>query len=190
VRGRKSDKNDATWLWLADLLALEMDYWNFFAERLGDRNGAGKPAYNNYASFSRATDNAVALETAIAPLQEPALDQQLDTDTPMFGRKDWRGVTFESTVPSRFSIDQTVVIRGHVTASDRSDFNQIGLGFWKVNAETPVNFFGTINRAGDFAVSVRFTDSKRGAYQLSVYLYWPSAGRQYPRSSVSTITVE
>ena len=167
-----------------------MDYWNFFAQRLADRNGAGRPTYGNFVSFWRATAKAVTLQTAVTPLNNPSLDEQLDTDTPMFGPSDWRGVTFATPIPSRLTINQTVLVSGHITAPDRADFSQIGLGFWLVNTTTPVNFSSTISRSGDFSVPIRFTDSQRGAYQLSVYLFWPGSGSQYPRSSLSTITVE
>jgi len=197
VHGPRIGPAPATWrratvLVSRDRLAsqAEMDYWNFFAQRLADRRGAGRPTYNNYVSFPRATGRAIALQTAIAPLAQPALDQQLDTDTPMFGASDWRGVTFGAPVPSRFAANQTVTITGHVTAPDRSDFSSIDLAFFTVNSTTSVDFRGTVSRSGDFSVPVRFTDAQRGAYQLSLYLFWPGSGSQYPRSSLSTVTVE
>ena len=168
----------------------EMDYWNFFAQRLADRRGAGRPTFNNYVSFPRATGGAIALQTAIVPLSQPQLDQQLDTDTPVFGASDWRGVTLGAPVPSRFAANQTVTITGHVTAPDRSDFSSIDLAFFNVSSTTSVDFRGTVSRPGDFSVPVRFTDAQRGSYQLSLYLFWPGSGSQYPRSSLSTFTVE
>ena len=167
----------------------EMDYWNFFAQRLGDRNGAGRSTYNSFVSFPRATGKAIALQTAIVPKTQAALDQQLDTDTPAFGRSDWRGVTFGAPVPSRFVTNQPVTVTGHVTAPDRSDFNEVALVFFTVNS-TSVDFRGTVSRSGDFTVPIRFTDAQRGAYQLGVYLFWPGSGSQHPRSTVSTIAVE
>jgi len=197
VHGPRIGPAPATWrratvLVSRDRLASqqEMDYWNFFAERLADRSGAGRPTYNSFVPFSRATARAVTLQTSVAPLAQPALDQQLDTDAPTFAPADWRGVRFGAAVPGRFTTNQTVTLAGHVTASDRSDFSSIALGFWTVNAATPVNFSGTISRSGDFTVPVRFTDTQRGTYQLSVYLFWPGSGSQFPRSSLSTITVE
>jgi hypothetical protein len=168
----------------------EMDYWNFFAERLADRSGSGRPTYANFVPYSRATNNGVTLQTAVTPLNQPALDQRLDTDTPMFGPSDWRGVTFSTQLPSRMTANQTINVSGHVTASDRTDFSQVILGFWKVNAADSVDFNTTVSRSGDFSVPIRFSDSQRGAYYLSIYLFWPGSGSQYPRASVSTVTVE
>ena len=197
VHGPRTGPTPSTWRRATVLISqnrlasqAEMDYWNFFAQRLADRNGASRPTYGNFVSFWRATAKAVTLQTAVTPLNNPSLDEQLDTDTPMFGPSDWRGVTFATPIPSRLTINQTVLVSGHITAPDRADFSQIGLGFWLVNATTPVNFSSTISRSGDFSVPIRFTDSQRGAYQLSVYLFWPGSGSQYPRSSLSTITVE
>src|SRR5262249_42586011 len=47
----------ATLLVSKDRLATadEMSYWNFFAQRLGDRNHASRASFDNYASFRRAT---------------------------------------------------------------------------------------------------------------------------------------
>ena len=168
----------------------EMDYWNFFAQRLADRNQASRSTYDHFVSFSRATNQAVTLKTAIMPTNQRPLDETLDTDTPTFGATDWRGVQFTSSVPSRFTVGQTVTLAGHVTATDRNDFDQILLGFWTVNGTASINFYGSISRSGDFSVPVRFTDTQRDAYSMAIYLFWPNASAQYPRSSASTVTVE
>ena len=168
----------------------QMDFWNFFAQRLGDRTGTSRPTYHNFGSFARATGDAMTLQTAIVPRNLPPLEQRLDTETPSFGPEDWRGVTFNGPVAGRFAANQTVTLSGHVTATDRTDFNQISLAFWRVNDTTPVEFPASISRSGDFSVPVRFTDTQRGAYELAVYLFWPGASGQHPRGSVSTITVE
>lgn len=168
----------------------EMDYWNFFAQRLGDRNHASRPNYDNFVSFRRATNGAVELSTAIAPTGRAPLAQTMDIDTPSFGATDWRGVTFDSPVPSRIAVGQTVTLTGRVTASDRSDFNGIQLGFWAPNASSPINFPSAVSSSGGFTLSIRFTDAQKGPYFVGDYLYWPNSGGQYPRSGITTITVE
>lgn len=47
--------------------AAEMDYWNFYAQRLGDRGQANLPAYDGYVPFRTATRNVLPLSTAIQP---------------------------------------------------------------------------------------------------------------------------
>ena len=81
----------------------EMDYWNFFAQRLADRSNAGAPTYEGYVPFHIATGDAVRLETAIEPTRGPALAETLDTDAPAFAPRDWRGVEFTESVATRFS---------------------------------------------------------------------------------------
>jgi hypothetical protein len=167
----------------------EMDYWNFFAQRLGDRNHQSRAAYDNYVSFWRATLNAVDLRTAAVPNGGSALAQTLDTDTPAFSSTDWRGISFDSPLPSHIAAGQTVTLTGRVIATDRSDFNNLTLSFG-ASGTTPVRFGASVSSSGSFAIPVRFTDAQKGAYFLSAYLFWPNAGSQYPRAEVGTITVE
>lgn len=168
----------------------EMDYWNFFAQRLGDRNHASRPAFDNYVSFWRATLNAVDLRTTATPNGGSPLAQTLDTDTPNFGTSDWRGVTFDTPIPSRIAVGQTVTLTGRVVATDRRDFNALTLGFWSINASAAINFSSAVSSSGGYSVTIRFTDAQKGQYYLSDYLFWPGSGSQYPRASLSTITVE
>jgi len=168
----------------------EMDYWNFFAQRLGDRNRTARPTRLGFGSFRQATDNAMTLSTAIRPIGTSALPEELDVDTPVFGPTDWRGVTFSQPVPSRFSVDQVTTLSGRVTALDPVDFNSIGITFSKVDGSEPVRFYGDVRRSGDFTVSIRFAVSQRGQYAAGVALFWPGSGSQFSRTYLSTVTVE
>ncbi|HEY7286407.1 MAG TPA: hypothetical protein VH497_13240 [Vicinamibacterales bacterium] len=168
----------------------EMDYWNFFAQRLSDHSHESRATVDNFASFNRATQNGVTLSTHIVPLDRDAVEQLINIDTPSFGGTSVRGITFSSPIPTRFAVGEQVTLAGHVTAADRSDFDQLMLGFWQVGASTPTRFTSTVSRAGDFAVTIRFSDSDRGRYTLAAYLFWPNSGSQYPRGSLSTISVE
>jgi hypothetical protein len=168
----------------------EMDYWNFFAQRLGDRNHQSRPAYDNFVSFWRATLNAVDLRTAALPNGASALAQTLDTDTPTFSPTDWRGVSFDSPVPSHVAVGQTVTLTGRVIATDRSDFSSLNLTFYAPSSTTSIRFGGAVSSSGGFSIAIRFTDAQKGSYYLSDYLFWPNSGSQYPRGSVGTITVE
>jgi hypothetical protein len=168
----------------------EMDYWNFFGQRLADRSQSNPPTYDGYASFRLATQNTVTLTTAIRPLNQPDLPEVLDTATHSLGALDWRGVSFSGPVRTRFSVGETVTLKGRVTATDAVDFQTVGVGFYQADTPGTVIFYGEVKRSGDFSVEVRFNDSQRGRYAMGVFLYWPNSGSQYPRSSMSTITVE
>lgn len=168
----------------------EMDYWNFFAARLADRNRRGTADADGYVPFRVATHDAVTLSTAIVPRRGAALPPVLDTDTPAFAGSDWRGVSFTSPVPSRFTANEDVVLTGRVVARDTVDFDRIVVSFWGDGIAEAITFAGDITRGGDFTVPVHFTDGQRGRYVMSVYLFWPDSGPQRPRASVTSIGVE
>ncbi|MSO83073.1 MAG: hypothetical protein EXQ53_07230 [Acidobacteria bacterium] len=74
----------------------------------------------------------------------------VEVTTPRFGKKDWRGIEFDDTVPSRFVSGQRVTLAGRVTATDRSDFNTSLLRFWKYggNSANAVLVQGELTRSG------------------------------------------
>jgi hypothetical protein len=168
----------------------EMDFWSFFAQRLADRSQANPPTFGSYGSFRLATQNTVTLTTAIQPRNQTPLPELLDTANTALGALDWRDVSFAGPVRTRLSVGETVTLTGRVTATDAVDFNQIGVGFYKADGSPTAMFYGEVKRSRDFSVDVRFNDSQRGQYGMAVYLFWQGSGTQYPRSSVSTITVE
>jgi hypothetical protein len=167
-----------------------MDFWNFFGARLADRSESNPSTFNGYASFLVSTNKTVTLTTAIHPLNEPELSEVLDTGGNSLGSQDWRGVSFSESVRTRFSPDQSVTLTGRVTATDPVDFNQVVVVFRRVDDSEPVRFAGEVRRSGDFAVTVRFTDSQRGQYSMGVVLFWPNSAAQFPRSTLSTVVVQ
>ena len=184
----------ATVLVSRDALAsqAEMNYWNFYAQRLADPNRTGVPSYEGYVSFDRATGNTVVLQTAVAPTAGGPPGAAVEVTTPRFGRTDWRGVEFSDTVPSRFVAGQPVTLAGRVTATDRSDFDIILLRFLKYGgtAANAVSVQGAVTRSGTFSLGVEFTPAQRGLYWLEVFLFWPESRVQAPRSVLRPILVE
>jgi hypothetical protein len=170
----------------------EMDYWNFFAQRLEDRGRTGVLSFDGYSSFEASTGNLIDLKSDVTPKMAGKIEQLLDVDDPRFGRRDWRGIEFDDTVPSRYRAGERVRLTGRLTATDRSDFEQIMVGFLKVggSAEDRVVFAEPVSRSGLFAVDVQFAEANRGLYAMAVYLFWPDAGVQSPRSILSPVRVE
>jgi hypothetical protein len=169
--------------------ASEMDYWNFYAQRLGGRLEANPPTFDGYGSFRLATQNRVSLSTAIRPLKTETVPETLDTAAPVFGPADWRDLFFTTTVPTRFRVGETTVLRGSLTAQDAVDFTSIAVIMYRADG-TELRFDGTVSRSRDFAVALRFRDTDRGQYAMSIHLFWPGSGSQYPRTTLSTFTVE
>jgi hypothetical protein len=170
----------------------EMNYWNFYAQRLADPNRTGVPSYEGYVSFDRATRNTVDLRSDISPKAGGPTGTAVEVTTPRFGRRDWRGVEFDDTVPSRFVAGQRVTLAGRITATDRTDFNNVLVRFWRYGgtADHAVLLWGTVTRSGTFTVDVAFTQAQRGLYAMEVFLFWPNSGTQYPRGIVTPVLVE
>ena len=61
--------------------------------------------------------------------------------------------------------------------------------FWKDGA-APVAFDAPVQRSGDFTIPVRFAAEAHGIYNVGVYLFWPDAGPQRPRTTLNAVTVE
>lgn len=184
----------ATVLVSRDALAsdAEMSYWNFFAQRLADPNRTGVPSYEGYVSFDRTTQNSIDLRTDVTPKTGGAPGVPVDVTTPRFGRRDWRGVEFDDNVPSRFAAGQRVTLAGRITAGDRTDFSDILIRFSKYgdSPDNAVRAWGTVTRSGTFTVDIDFTQGQKGLYAVSLYLFWPDSGSQFPRGVLTPILVE
>jgi hypothetical protein len=169
----------------------EMDYWNFFAQRREDTRRVGVLSFDGFPSFDVATRNTVDLDTDIFPKSGPKVTKALNTDFPSFGRTDVPGISFDKVVPGRYAAGSTVRVSGKVTATDRSDFHQILIRFFKAGEgdEGNVHFYAPISRSKTFAVDVRFTSAQKGAYGMDVFLFWPSAGSQFARSVLTPVHV-
>lgn len=128
--------------------------------------------------------------TAIEPLGRPSLPETLETDSPAFGSRDWRGVEFTQPIPSRVGPGDVLRLAGHVTATDRNDFSQVGLVFYRDDSPAPVQFFGPVSRSGDYTIDIRFTETQRGRYSAGIYLFWPNSPPQYARTTLSTFVVQ
>lgn len=170
----------------------EMDYWTFFAQRLEDPNRSGVISYDGYGSFDLATYRGIDLKQDIRPKNAGKIAQALPVDTPEFGRDDWRDISFDAPVASRYSVGQRVGWSGRVTATDRSDFSQVLLRFWKYGGTTDdaVRVQGAVSSAGTFVIEHQFEDHHRGRYEMEVFLFWPNSGGQFPRAGATTIVIE
>ena len=84
-----------------------------------------------------------------------------------------------------------MTLSGTVTATDRNDFNQILISFQKDDgtAATDKDIFETIT-GNKFTVKVKFTAAEKDVYRMAVYLFWPGAPAQFPRSNVGPILVD
>lgn len=169
----------------------EMDYWNFFAQRLEDPNRTGVLSYDQYPSFDALTGNRVDLQTDIAPRLVEPITQPMTVDYPAFGQRDWPGIIFESPVPSRYTTGSRTRLSGRVTDTSRS-FDTVLVRFWRHNgtSDQALRYWASVNPDGSFAIDVAPGQLQTGSYSLGVFLFWPDSGSQDPRAMLSPAIVE
>jgi hypothetical protein len=168
----------------------EMDYWTFFAQRLGDPNRTGSIGYFGTGSFDRATGNRMDLRTEIEPLSGEPINQPLAVDDQPFGTRDLHGVVLDAPLPSRYRVGERVSWSGVVNA-ERHDINLVRLRFWKAGGDTndAIRVEGRPNDRGSFILQTQFEERHRGTYLMEVFLYWPDSGAQFSRGSLSPVTI-
>jgi hypothetical protein len=167
----------------------EMDYWNFFAQRLANVSHQAVASVDGYVPFRTATHDVVSLSTSIKPSRTAALPQLLDTAAPSFGVSDFRDISLESPMPSRITASGELDLVGRVAATAPAGASQIELVFWRDGAP-PISFDAPVERSGGFTIPVRFDAAARGVYNVGVYLLWPDASPQRPRTMLNAVTVE
>ena len=145
----------------------EMDYWNFFAQRLEDPNRTGVVSYDQYPSFDALTGNRVDLQTDITPRVGEPITQPLAVDYPVFGQRDWPGIVFETPIPSRYTSGRRTRLSGRVTDTSRS-FNTVLVRLWKHNgsSDDALRYWASINPDGSFALDVAPGSFQTGSYSL------------------------
>jgi len=164
----------------------EMDVWNFFAQRLAGGSRPDMPTVAGYVPFRAATNGAVTLSTAIGPRASERLPEVIDVAAAPFGARDFRGVAFSTPVPRRYRAGTSTTLKGRVLRGPIG-VERVEIVLWRDGVE-PIAFAGAVNRAGDFDVTLQFSDDQRGPYTASVFLQ--SAGARSPIGSLSTLNVE
>jgi hypothetical protein len=173
------------------LTAEEMAYWNFFSARLEDPTGSGVVNYDGQPSFEATTGRRIDLRTDVRPRLAPRLGQPHDVDPPAFGPTDCGAFEFSKAPPARLRAGERVRIEGRVTARDRSDFDQVLVRFWPNtnDSATAVRESAAVSRSGTFAVDLEVRAGREGQYEVELFLFWPDAGPQYPRCTLSPLVV-
>ena len=172
----------------------EMDYWTFFAQRLGDPNRTGLPAYLGTNSFEEAARRLMDLRTDIIPLTGDPIVEPLAVDAPSLGRRDFRDVIFDAPPSTRYRAGERVTFSGVVdtVVAERTDFSSVTLRLFKRGGTSAdaIRIDGNVSSAGTFSMSATFEPRQRGVYEMGVYLFWPGSGGQNSRVSISPITIE
>jgi hypothetical protein len=173
------------------LSAEEMAHWNFFSARAEDPTGSGVLAFDGQPSFDVTTGRRIDLRTDIRPRVHPGVGQPHDVDPATFGATDCRGVEFTQPPRARVRAGERFTVAGRVTARDRTDFHQIMIRLWPSTGEDArvVREYREIARSSSFSVDLEVREGREGQYMVEVFLFWPNAGGQHARCSLSPLVV-
>lgn len=197
VAGERSGPVDSDWhravvVVSRDLLSQrEMNYWNFFAQRTEDPNRTGVVSYDGFGSFDYATERRIDVHHEIRPLNGQQISQSLPVDAPELGHDDFRDVRFEAPVPTSYAIGQQVRLSGRLLSSDRSDYSQALVRFWRYGgtSDDSIRVWSSITSSGSFSVEHQWQAGQQGRYTMEVFLFWSGAPAQFPRVIAGPIIV-
>ena len=145
------------------LTQAEMDYWNFFAKRVGEPfHTMGSPGY---PSFYESLDGRMRLRTDVAPKDHPALAWAEPTALRDYAPTAWRGVVFDAPVPSWFLPHEPYTFQGEVVDDA---YDRIEICLWRQGSYAECQQ-ARLPAGGRFSVPHTFGEA--GDYRVSVYLY-------------------
>ena len=159
----------------------EMNYWNFFAKRVGEEFQTTD--FRGVPSFYESTDGLMRLRTEIEPKHHPALAWTESTALRDYARTAWRGVEFDAPVPSSFMPNQSYTFRGRVTdvAYDRIE---VCIGRW--GSDSSCEWVLTTD-GGRFSIARVFPEA--GPHAVTIYLYDDNGSRPPSGARVTGIIV-
>jgi hypothetical protein len=168
----------------------EMDYWNYFAQRLADPQRSGVVGYNGVGSFRSSTGGRVELATDIRPLVGERVDQVFDVSTRSFAPRDLRDVIFDEPIPMRYHVGDRIRWSGRIDPPDRSDINQLLIRFTRSTDGSQLRMWTDIGSRASFVVETTFEPKDAGIYVMEVFLFWPGSGAQFSRAAITPILID
>jgi hypothetical protein len=168
----------------------EMDYWNFFAQRLADPQRSGVVGYNGIGSFRSSTGGRVDLATDIRPLAGERVEQVFDVSAPAFAPRDLREVIFDEPIPMRYRVGDRIRWSGRIDPPDRSDINRMLIRFTRSTGDADLRVWTDISSRASFVAETTFEPQDRGIYLMAVYFFWPGSGAQFSRAAITPIVIE
>jgi hypothetical protein len=168
----------------------EMDYWNYFAQRLADQQRTGVVGYDGVGSFRTSTGGRMELATDIRPRSGERVEQVFDVSTRSFAPRDLRDVIFDEPIPMRYRVGDRIRWSGRIDPPDRSDIDQMLIRFIRAPGDSDLRLWTDIGSRASFVVETTFEPKDRGIYMMAVYLFWPGAGQQVSRAAITPIIID
>ena len=161
----------------------EMDYWNFYSKRMGERFGTDM-FVTGTPSFYESTGRRVRLRTDITPKQPHARIPWAEPTTYRgYSRRDWHGIVLDAVIPGCLRMGQTLMVRGRVLDARADSITISVLHRRAYTGEEPdwwymvdaTLFEGPVSQ-GRFSVPIRF--DRRG--DLAIWMgYGYGGGAQF-----------
>ncbi len=175
----------------APVSQVEMDYYNFFAQRAEAQTGTR--AYDGFGSFYEATGGRANLHTAIVtrdPAVHPMVSQTLNVSNVPFGAGDWRGLLLDEALPSRVHTSPTLTLSGRIDPDVLPGSYQFLVVRASRLGDPPdeATTAQTSVSGGRFAVSLRFPTA--GAYALDAFVFVDVAAAPVPTSVLTPLFVD
>jgi hypothetical protein len=167
----------------------EMDYWNYFAQRLADPQRTGVVGYSGIGSFRSSTGGRVELATDIRPRTGARVEQVFDVSTRAFAPRDLRDVIFDEPIPTRYRVGDRIRWSGRIDPPDRSDFDELLIRFTR-STGSALRIWSDIGSRASFVAETTFEPQDRGIYLMEVFLFWPGSGAQLSRAAITPIVIE
>ena len=187
--GQRSGPGQAVWRRAVILISVgalatqkEMNYWNFLAKRGGEAKNT--TSYVGEPSFSQSNSGKMKLKTHINVRGRPRITKAVQTIFRNYAATDWRGVRFDRPVPSRFVRNKAYTFSGQVTVTDRA-YNAILILLSQADGTTR-RLDASIS-GGRFSATGSFP--KKGNWMISVILFYPGSGAQFPVTAMTGMIV-
>ena len=171
----------------------EMDYFNFFARRAEANHGTR--SFDGYGSFFEATRGMMSLSTDMVPLDITGgvrSSESMTVTYPPFGQRDWRGLVFDTAVPSRVEAGELLRLTGRI------DPEVLGADYrFLVFRATPYGsppgvavVLQTTISGGRFSVTLGFSEEQVGSYAIDAFVFVDAEGGPISTSTLTPFFVE
>jgi len=155
----------------------EMDYWNYFAQRIEDPNRTGVVDEGGSGSFDLAT--GIDLRTDIRPRSFPQIEGDRSVEGRPFGAADIRGVLLDAPLPSQLTADVETRVTGTVTdeaAGTTVVQFVVSAANYTNQAKPPiVSLTAPVGASRRFDLPLKLPAGTSGAFTLTVSLVRPGA---------------
>ncbi|MBI3402012.1 MAG: fibronectin type III domain-containing protein [Acidobacteria bacterium] len=158
----------------------EMDYWNYFAQRIEDPNHTGVFGENGDGSFDITT--GIDLKTDVRPKNGAPIPGDHAVDLRPFGATDIYGLILDSPFPGEFKTGvETHIVGTVMDSSTTSVWFRVNFSNFTNQSASLLDVTAPVASSGRFDAALKFPSESGGVYGIVVTLVTlrPSFRSQY-----------